>query len=325
MKLGVFIGRCQPLHDGHVACIKAMLDSMDKGIVLLGSANAMPSVKNPFTFSDRKSLITLRFVEYLDKLVILPLNDYRYDDAAWVGDVDMIIDKYSDDATSVHIFGHKKEGNFYLDWFPDAEFHNIDAVSDNTGTLIRNQLFEQRDESIPATVLLDYDYAKSEALLFANYPYPETLSFQCSDMVVSSAGHILLVNRGSSPGIETWALPGGFKNANESFVDCGIRELREETGLDIMKVNCKINNAVLFDSPDRSSNGCIPRVTMVYHVVGEDMSDVVGGDDAITANWFSFHDVMNNLVMYDDHRDIISILLQIRPAPAHLNKVFNDA
>ncbi|OJI97456.1 hypothetical protein ASPVEDRAFT_293693 [Aspergillus versicolor CBS 583.65] len=39
-----------------------------------------------------------------------------------------------------------------------------------------------------------------------------------------------------SHGANTWALPGGHIEFNESFEECAIRELKEETGLDIENV-----------------------------------------------------------------------------------------
>jgi len=42
---------------------------------------------------------------------------------------------------------------------------------------------------------------------------------------------ILIVKRNQKPGINKWALPGGFVEANETSESACLRELKEETGL----------------------------------------------------------------------------------------------
>ncbi|KAL3480193.1 NUDIX hydrolase domain-like protein [Aspergillus californicus] len=46
----------------------------------------------------------------------------------------------------------------------------------------------------------------------------------------------ILGQRMGSHGAGTWALPGGHIEFNESFAECAIREVKEETGLDIDNV-----------------------------------------------------------------------------------------
>ncbi|KAL0424807.1 UNVERIFIED_CONTAM: Nudix hydrolase 1 [Sesamum radiatum] len=47
---------------------------------------------------------------------------------------------------------------------------------------------------------------------------------------------VLLGRRHSSVGHTTFALPGGHLEFGESFEECAAREVKEETGLDIQKI-----------------------------------------------------------------------------------------
>jgi 8-oxo-dGTP pyrophosphatase MutT (NUDIX family) len=44
---------------------------------------------------------------------------------------------------------------------------------------------------------------------------------------------LLLVRRGIPPGILKLAIPGGYQNEGETWQEAGVREVREETGIDV--------------------------------------------------------------------------------------------
>ena len=45
------------------------------------------------------------------------------------------------------------------------------------------------------------------------------------------AGRVLLIERGTPPGVGLWTVPGGKLEAGESLAEAVAREVREETGL----------------------------------------------------------------------------------------------
>ena len=51
--------------------------------------------------------------------------------------------------------------------------------------------------------------------------------------VIVDDGHVLLVKRGREPLAGQWSLPGGAVEVGETLEECLVRELREETGLDV--------------------------------------------------------------------------------------------
>ncbi|WP_067563462.1 NUDIX domain-containing protein [Nocardia acidivorans] len=63
-----------------------------------------------------------------------------------------------------------------------------------------------------------------------NAPAPNSLVPAASVVVVNDAGQLLLQRRVDNG---MWALPGGQMELGESLAGCGIRETKEETGIDI--------------------------------------------------------------------------------------------
>src|SRR3954447_25228920 len=83
----VFIGRFQPLHNGHVHVINRALSSGAKVIVLVGSANVACSPRNPFTYDERRDMILDAAARGeisggADRLIVQPVGDFSYNDQA---------------------------------------------------------------------------------------------------------------------------------------------------------------------------------------------------------------------------------------------------
>jgi bifunctional NMN adenylyltransferase/nudix hydrolase len=214
-----------------------------------------------------------------------------------------------------------KEGNDYLKWFPELKFKSIESIYSINATTIREEMFRTNDPLMPETVKGDHAFYQKEKQLFKDYPFPETLNFNCSDAILECQGHVLLIQRKFSPGKNAWALPGGFRNQRETFLDCAIRELIEETNVRVPEkvLRGSIVKTELFDDPSRSFG--IPRNTMAVYMRISPNPDYSlpranGADDAALCKWVPLTDALNNIEMYDDHKDIVSKVTGVMPMPA---------
>ena len=70
--LGVYIGRFQPFHNGHLNTIKEALTKCDKLLIVIGSTNKKDS-RNPFTYKQRADMILNTIPN--DKIIIMGLPD----------------------------------------------------------------------------------------------------------------------------------------------------------------------------------------------------------------------------------------------------------
>lgn len=61
-------------------------------------------------------------------------------------------------------------------------------------------------------------------------PKPVTPLVSCDAFITNEKHEVLLIKR---PDSGVWATPGGFVNLGETSAECIVREVKEETGLDI--------------------------------------------------------------------------------------------
>lgn len=133
-------------------------------------------------------------------------------------------------------------------------------------------------------------------------PYPPV--FVTVDAVVRCANKVLLIKRGQPPGVGLHAVPGGFIEQRETAYQSAIRELREETRLDLPPATLKaaLKGSAVFDHPDRSQRG-----RTITHAFYFDLGDgpppnVQADDDAQSADWIDI-DLIPKMEdqFHDDH------------------------
>ena len=328
-----FIGRFQPEHNGHIEVITKAATLTNKLIVLVGSANQPRTIKNPFTFDERKEMIldsTAALIKSGLEVVVLPLRDFKADDNVWATNVQKLVEaemikQWSDKPKRGALIGHTKdESSFYLKMFPQWDL--IDHYENEVvnATDIRTLYFESNllyiKNVVPANVyaflekfkntgefkalLEEFEYIKRYKKVWAAAPYAPT--FLTADAVVVQSGHILLIRRKVAPGKGLWALPGGFVNQTERIEDAMIRELREETKIKV-PVNVlrgSIKDRHVFDAPDRSLRGRTVTQAFLVELAAGNLPDVRGGDDAEKAKWVPLSFVHEE-ELFEDHYQII--------------------
>lgn len=124
-----------------------------------------------------------------------------------------------------------------------------------------------------------------------------------TDIVASRKGtsnwEVLLIKRKKEPFAGKWALPGGFVNTDEEVTMAAVRELKEETGLDVKEKELRLID--YFDAPDRDPRGRVISFAFEVKVGGE--FSVKGADDAAEAEWYPIDDLPE---LAFDHQTILA-------------------
>ncbi len=118
--------------------------------------------------------------------------------------------------------------------------------------------------------------------------------FACDSILIED-GKVLLVLRGREPFKGEWALPGGRIEDDETAEECCIREMKEETGLDVEIIRL----TGLYSDPKRDPRLIIAAGFLVRRIGGV----VRGGDDAADAKWFPLGSHPN---LCADHEKILA-------------------
>lgn len=87
--IGLFIGRFQPFHRGHLAVLQGMMKVCDKVIMGMGSSQFSRTEFNPFTADERRQMIGSAAEENgidLERFVLIELPDLPGDEG-WVDHV----------------------------------------------------------------------------------------------------------------------------------------------------------------------------------------------------------------------------------------------
>ena len=105
--------------------------------------------------------------------------------------------------------------------------------------------------------------------------------------ILNSRGELLVVRRAKEPAIGTLDLPGGFVDNEETAEQGIVREIREETGLDIKEVS------YLFSFPNiyRYSGMDIHTLDMFFVCHADDDAIVNAADDVAECMWIPLRKV----------------------------------
>lgn len=336
----VFVGRIRPPTKAHLQVIREGLDRAKQVIVIVGSCFAPRSVRNVWLFHEVETMLRLALTpEENARVIVKAIPDYTYADALWVRRVQEVVAEVTAPADKIGLIGHAKDNtSFYLALFPRWGSVNVPNYRGINATEARDIYFttdtgwrEKLRDLLPETVVnyLDawrstpyfYDMMREVAFVRDYRKEWGTGPFLTADSVVVQSGHVLLIQRGDRPGKGLWAMPGGFVHQDETMLTAAVRELHEETNLDMPKgaIEGSLKAAMLFDDPNRDPRARIVTQAHLFDLDHEvqrrakrtkgsqplNLTKVKGGDDAAHAEWIPLANIKREM-MFADHYHIVT-------------------
>lgn len=115
------------------------------------------------------------------------------------------------------------------------------------------------------------------------------------DAVIIKGDQILLIQRGVKPNKGYWGTPGGYVSWDESTDETVKREVKEETGLEVIETKL----VGVYSSPSRHPKQVINLVYLASVSEGEPKHR----DDAMDAKWFNLDELPEQMAL--DHKQNI--------------------
>ena len=321
---GIIIGKFSPVHYGHLKLVEEALKECSKLIIFVGSSDSATNIENPFTYQQREDMLKGALSHYSDLIQILPLPDFLYNNNAWMKYIQKNVSAIAGDASKKIVGCFDGSQASYLKWFnwPVLSITKFQKISSSH---VRKLILTEGEylEYLPKFVSeylekLDLRDMYKEWMYVENYkkqwesaPYPPI--FVTVDGVIVQSGHVLVIKRGGNPGKGKYALPGGFLNQDEYIQDACLREVCEETHIDVPGIIMEkaIVDSHVFDYPYRSVRGRTITHAFLFKLNSAKSLPVIrADDDAAEAKWMSFADVETNKAnFFEDHYYIISYFL----------------
>jgi 8-oxo-dGTP diphosphatase len=118
--------------------------------------------------------------------------------------------------------------------------------------------------------------------------------------VVMKDGEVLLIRRGKPPKLGSWSLPGGAQELGETIEDAVVREVLEETGLEV-RVIAFLD---VIDLIEKEAEGIRYHYTLLDYLAEVTGGTLSPGTDAADARFFSLEEALALPLWSETHRII---------------------
>lgn len=146
---GIYIGRFQPFHNGHLSIVEGVIGEVDELVLGVGSADQSHTLENPFTAGERVMMITKATAELDIVTYAVPIEDLNRN-AVWVSHIESMSPEfdvaYSNNPLVIRLF---EEAGIEV---RQSEMYNR---ADLEGSEIRDRMVAGEDwqEFLPAAVV----------------------------------------------------------------------------------------------------------------------------------------------------------------------------
>lgn len=322
----VLIGRFQPFHLGHAALLRRAFEVGERVVLVLGSAHAARTPRNPFTACEREAMIRSTLTDSDSaRLTVLGQRDVWCGER-WAREVRESVERVA--SGRIALVGFRKDAtSAYLETFPGWDWVDTGRQGPLDATPLRERLLgsEPLDEVLAGL----RDALAPEVLVYlarwGASPIRQELSeealatkadvtrwgdgpFVTVDILVRALGRVLLVRRAKRPGRGLLAMPGGFLERAELHEQAALRVLRQETGLRLDAA--RSSREMVFSHPGRSQRARIATHAFLFEPSWKALPLVVPGVGIASVSWVEEETILGQEdQFFEDHFHILANFL----------------
>jgi nicotinamide-nucleotide adenylyltransferase len=147
-RLGMYLGRFQPFHNGHKAIVDKMLEECEQVLIVVGSSQEKGTIKNPFPAWERMMMIDACYPETPVACIAIPDRLTLANDCSWGEYVMNFIGDYGYFPDAIYE-GFEAERCTWWNSFPSVEVVCVSRLSlPISATIVRAAIVEQREDFI---------------------------------------------------------------------------------------------------------------------------------------------------------------------------------
>jgi len=149
MNCGLFIGRFQPFHLGHLQDIKNALKEVDELVIGIGSSNEKHTKYNPFSIEERIEMIDRVLpANNISNYTIFPIPDL-HDDKKWLEHIETLVPEFD-----IVYTGNRWTERCFKGKYKVKRVNMLKGVS---STIIRNRILDNKKwEKLVPKEVVDY-------------------------------------------------------------------------------------------------------------------------------------------------------------------------
>ncbi len=137
MKRGLFVGRFQPFHLGHLQDVKNALKEVDELVIGIGSSNESNTKENPFTAEERIEMVDLALpANEIGNYTVFPIPDL-HDDKKWIEHIETLVPEFD-----VVYTGNKWTERCFKGKYKVKKVNILEGIS---STIIRDRMIKGGD------------------------------------------------------------------------------------------------------------------------------------------------------------------------------------
>ena len=286
--VGVIVGRFQvhELHQAHRDLIEQVMRNHQKVLIFLGLSPCKVTRQNPLDFEARKQMI----LSVYPSVNVLYIRDVPTD-AEWSKSLDQSINDLIGPTSTVTLYGGRESFiAHYKGKHPTCELEQSVFIS---GSQIRQELSVGTKSS---------GEFRAGVIWAAHNQYPRTIPTVDVAIMDESYKRILLARK---PTEDRYRFVGGFAQGGESYEIAAIREVTEETHIE-MSHPTYIGSYPIDDWRYRSElDKIVTSFFQTVHLFGRPTPD----DDIVELRWFDLYSVDLGGLIVREHVILLNALL----------------